>query len=164
MPPRAGQAGAVFRAEKATQAGWTALGESAESYTREGAVLRRVEPLGPPLPVRPPGGGSWLPGALDWYEAFRVSPQSELIGSDIEWVSVQQAAGLYNSYLGTGNVKFWAAFAKLAGALAVTPLDMRRVRARIAEEQKAESAEEREAAEEQAEYDAEFERLTGLAS
>lgn len=141
------------------EAGWSSVGKDAEAYTWVGGILRRKTPLGPELPPAMPNGDAWTSGALGWYEKFRVSPQAELITTDIEWLTVQQAVVLLSLFEEKANPKYWTAFMNLTAKFGLTSLDKRRIRVEVAKIQESKSEKAAVAASEQADFDAEFERL-----
>ena len=143
------------------EAGWSSVGKDAEAYTWVGGILRRKTPLGPELPPAMPNGDEWTPGAKNWYAKFRVSPQAELISTDIEWLTVQQAVVLLSMFEEKANPKYWTAFVNLTAKFGLTSLDKRRIRVEVAKIQESKSEKAAAAASEQADFDAEFDRLVG---
>lgn len=141
------------------EAGWSSVGKDAEAYTWVGGILRRKTPLGPKLPVKMPNGDKWSSGAKEWYETFRKSPQAELITTDIEWLTVQQAVVLLSLFEEKANPKYWTAFVNLTAKFGLTSLDKRRIRVEVAKIQESKSEKAAAAASEQADFDAEFDRL-----
>ena len=141
------------------EAGWSSVGKDAEAYTWVGGILRRKTPLGPELPPAMPNGDAWTSGAVGWYEKFRVSPQAELITTDIEWLTVQQAVVLLSLFEEKANPKYWTAFMNLTAKFGLTSLDKRRIRVEVAKIQESKSEKAAAAASEQADFDAEFDRL-----
>lgn len=161
MPAQRGQASVQAHSAAIMNSGWEEVGEDGDKYVVTRGVLRRRHPLGPPLPKKGPCGEKWADMARDWYAKFRVSPQAELITTDVEWLTVQQAAGLLHRFEDTGNPKYWVAFNNLASKMGVTPLDRRKLRVKVADTTTTSKA--RTAAEdaEQSDYDEEFDRLMG---